>query len=70
MYYWICITEMSHDTCKLEVCTDLWDVFETVYSIPFEDVKRVEMELMCKWKDEMEGWGFSPAPAYKMEMGD
>ena len=67
MYYWICVTEMSPDTCKLEVCTDLWDVFETVYSIPFEDVKRVEMELMRKWKDEMERWGFSPAPAYKMK---
>ena len=60
--YFVVPTERSPACYDLEVCTDTWDVLETVYSVPQRHLNQVEMELMRKWKNNE--YGFVPAPSY------
>ena len=60
--YYVSIWEQGPGSYVLEVCDDIWNVYERVDNVPTEDVERVEMELMRRWKDEMAKNGFSPVP--------
>lgn len=66
--YFVSVWEHGPGSYQLEVCDDLWGRYECIDNVPEEDVERVEMELMHKWKDEMAKNGFVPAPTYEMEM--
>lgn len=68
MIYFVSHWEQSPGSYTLEVMDELWNNYERVPNVPANEVKRVEMELMCKWKDRMAENGFSPDYFCEMEM--